>query len=50
MSFRLLIAGIAHETNSYCDGQTGLEEFWVLRGARIIERLQGTRNPVIDNP
>lgn len=46
MSFRVLIAGISHETNSYCDRETGLDQFWVLRGEQGIERLRGTRTDV----
>jgi microcystin degradation protein MlrC len=46
MSFRLAIAGISHETNTYCRGTTGLNEFWVLRGERILRRLGGTRTEV----
>ena len=46
MSFRLAIAGISHETNTYCQGTTGLSEFWVLRGERISRRLGGTRTEV----
>ena len=43
--FRLLIAGISHETNTYCQGTTGLDEFWILRGERV-RRLAGTRTDV----
>jgi microcystin degradation protein MlrC len=46
VSFRLGIAGIAHETNSYCAGQTPLARFWILRGRAVLERMGGTRTDV----
>jgi microcystin degradation protein MlrC len=46
VSFRLLIAGISHETNTYCRGTTPADAFWALRGARLIERLRGTGTDV----
>lgn len=33
---RIAIAGIAHETNTYCRGQTPLEDFHVLRGTELL--------------
>jgi microcystin degradation protein MlrC len=43
---RVGIAGIAHETNSYCSGQTPLSSFWVLRGSAVVERMAGTSTDV----
>lgn len=45
MSLRIGIAGISHETNSYCPGLTRTDEFWILRGERI-SRLAGTSTDV----
>lgn len=42
---RLGIAGISHETNSYCRELTQADEFWTLRGERV-QRLAGTATDV----
>jgi microcystin degradation protein MlrC len=42
---RILIAGISHETNTYCSGTTPLGDFWILRGERI-RRLGDTKTDV----
>lgn len=36
---RIAIAGISHETNTYCQGQTRLAEFYQLRGDKILDTL-----------
>ena len=33
---RVAIAGISHETNSYCAELTPAEAFWALRGERVM--------------
>lgn len=38
---RIGIAGINHETNSYCRDQTTADEFWLVRGDEV-HRLAGT--------
>ena len=38
---RIGVAGISHETNSYCREQTGADAFWTLRGDEL-HRLVGT--------
>ena len=45
MSTRVLIAGISHETNTYCAELTPESAFWILRGERV-RRLAGTRTDV----
>ncbi|MBW2279309.1 MAG: M81 family metallopeptidase [Deltaproteobacteria bacterium] len=45
MALRVAIAGVSHETNSYCKGQTQSEEFWTLRGDRVL-RLAPTATDV----
>jgi microcystin degradation protein MlrC len=45
VSWRVAIAGIAHETNSYCRGQTPLSAFWIVRGARV-RGMAATRTDV----
>ena len=36
MTFRMAIAGIAHETNTYCRDTTPLDDFRVARGERVL--------------
>jgi microcystin degradation protein MlrC len=36
---RIAIAGISHETNTYCQAPTLAEDFYQLRGERILETL-----------
>jgi microcystin degradation protein MlrC len=36
---RIAIAGISHETNTYCRGETPLEDFYGLRGKKIHRQL-----------
>jgi microcystin degradation protein MlrC len=36
---RIAIAGISHETNTYCQGQTTLADFYQLRGDKILDTL-----------
>lgn len=38
---RIGVAGISHETNSYCREQTGADAFWTVRGDEL-HRLVGT--------
>jgi microcystin degradation protein MlrC len=45
MSLRVLIGGLAHETNSYCHGTTPKSAFFELRGDRLLA-LAGTATPV----
>ena len=45
MALRIAIAGVSHETNSYCREQTQSEEFWTLRGERVL-RLASTATDV----
>lgn len=45
MSLRIMIAGISHETNTYCKGLTKTDEFWSLRGERVM-RLAPTSTAV----
>jgi microcystin degradation protein MlrC len=45
VTLRVAIAGIAHETNSYCRGQTPLSAFWIVRGARV-RGMAATRTDV----
>lgn len=33
---RIALAGISHETNTYCSGETGADRFSQLRGARML--------------
>jgi len=33
---RIALAGISHETNTYCAGQTPKQDFYVFRGAKIL--------------
>jgi microcystin degradation protein MlrC len=42
---RIGVAGISHETNSYCRDQTRAEEFWTIRADRL-QRLAGTATDV----
>jgi len=42
---RIAIAGISHETNTYCRSQTDARDFAVLRGDRL-RRLRGTETTV----
>ena len=42
---RLAIAGIVHETNSYCRDQTQLSDFYIARGEKIL-RSRGTSTNV----
>jgi microcystin degradation protein MlrC len=46
MTFRVLIAGISHETNTYCKDLTRRGEFYELRGERLLRALRGTRTDV----
>ncbi len=46
MSFRVLIAGISHETNTYCKDLTRRGEFYELRGERVARAMRGTRTDV----
>jgi microcystin degradation protein MlrC len=46
VSFRVLIAGISHETNTYCKDLTRRGEFYELRGERALRALRGTRTDV----
>jgi microcystin degradation protein MlrC len=43
MTFRVALAGIAHETNTYCSGVTPLENFTVQRGQQLIDETRGYR-------
>jgi microcystin degradation protein MlrC len=38
---RIAIAGIVHETNTYCRDQTQLGDFYIVRGEKMM-RMQGT--------
>ncbi|MBO6555555.1 MAG: M81 family metallopeptidase [Pseudomonadales bacterium] len=38
---RIAIAGIIHETNTYCRDQTPLSDFHIMRGAKMLQ-LEGT--------
>ncbi len=42
---KIAIAGVVHETNTYCQTTTGREDFRVLRGAKF-SRLDGTQTSV----
>lgn len=42
---RIAIAGVSHETNTYCRGLTGAGDFHVLRGERML-RMRGTETTV----
>ena len=42
--FRVVIAGLLHETNTYCSTPTRLEDFTVHRRAEIVEHHRGTAN------
>jgi microcystin degradation protein MlrC len=46
VSFRVLIAGISHETNTYCRDLTRRGEFYELRGERLLRTLRGTGTDV----
>ncbi|MCB1684322.1 MAG: M81 family metallopeptidase [Pseudomonadales bacterium] len=37
MSMRIAIAGISHETNTYCKAPTTAADFYQLRGSRLLE-------------
>ena len=41
---RVAIAGIVHETNTYCKEPTFTDEFYQLRGKRLLE----TRGQLIE--
>jgi microcystin degradation protein MlrC len=43
MAFKLVIAGIVHETNTYCGETTPLDAFEIHRGDEAVERTRGTR-------
>jgi microcystin degradation protein MlrC len=45
MSLRIMIAGISHETNTYCKGLTKQDEFFSLRADRVM-RLAPTSTAV----
>ena len=38
---RIAIAGIVHETNTYCKEQTQLADFYIMRGEKMM-RMRGT--------
>ena len=40
MSLEILIAGIAHETNSYCRELTGADAFYTRRGDEVLRARQ----------
>jgi microcystin degradation protein MlrC len=42
MSLRIAIAGIVHETNTYCKDQTQLADFYISRGKKMM-RMRGTQ-------
>jgi microcystin degradation protein MlrC len=42
---RIAIAGIGHETNTYCQDQTQLSDFYIARGEKIL-RSRGTETSV----
>lgn len=46
MTLRVLIAGLEHETNTYCKETTPLTAFGRLRGERLIQTLADTRTDV----
>jgi microcystin degradation protein MlrC len=43
MSVRIALGGIIHETNTYCPGQTPLEDFEIARGEEIVAENKGYR-------
>ena len=42
---RIAIAGISHETNTYCREETQLDEFFVMRGKKM-QRQRGTETAI----
>ena len=42
---RIAIAGISHETNTYCREETQLADFRIARGEKIL-RMRGTETNV----
>lgn len=46
MAIRVALGGISHETNTYCRGTTGLDEFRVWRGEEIVANARGVRSYV----
>ena len=42
---RIAIAGISHETNTYCREETRLDEFFVMRGKKM-QRQRGTETAI----
>jgi microcystin degradation protein MlrC len=44
MSIRIAVGGIVHESNTYCQGTTGLQEFKQWRGTDVIANSRGVRD------